>query len=260
MKDHQNNPEVQPAESQQPLVVASDSKREWISYFKEFLMLFLAVFAGFLAENYRENLSDQQKEKQFIRSYIEDLKVDTAAIHSNLIFQKSKKNQLDSLIYLLRENKIKGHENEMYYYGRLLIRTSRFQSNDRTISQLKNSGSMRLIRNEMVADSIVAYQKLVEIIQTNIEDERVERRAADPILAQIFNPFVFDKMLDSSNLLNKPTDNPPLRSYDPELQQDLAYRINLIKGSNIILTTRLNLLNEKAKNIISFLQKEYHLE
>ena len=259
MEGNQNIPEIEPTESQQT-IVASGSKRNCTSYFKEFLMLFLAVFCGFLAENYRDSLSDQQKEKQFVRSYIEDLKEDTAAIQKNLLFQKLKKDQLDSLTYLLREQKIKGYENELYYLGRVLVRTNRFQSNDRTISQLKHTGSMRLIGNENAADSIISYQKLVETILTNIEDERRERREADPLLAQIFDPFVFDKMLDNKMIINKPTDNLPLRSYDPALQKDLAYWIHQIKGSNIILTTRLNLLHEKAKNIIAFLQKEYHLK
>ena len=141
-----------------------------------------------------------------------------------------------------------------------MVRTTRFQSNDRTITQLKYSGSLRLIRNENAADSIISYQKLVDYIFQNQEDERIERRALDPILARMFNPFIFDKMLDEFNNINKPIDNPSLRSYDSGLQMDLAYSINQLKGSNIILKTRLELLNSKAKNIIAFLQKEYHLE
>jgi len=70
---------------------------------------------------------------------------------------------------------------------------------------------------------------------------------------------MFDKMLDNKNNINKPTNNPS-RSYDPSLHEDLAYHINLLKGSNIILTTRLNLLLEKAKNTITFLQKQYNLD
>lgn len=260
MDENKNIPEIQPKENDQPVLHATTVKKNWTSYIKEFLMLFLAVFCGFLAENYRDSLSEQQKEKQFVRSYIEDLKEDTAAIQKNLLFQKLKKYQLDSLTNLLSEQKIKGHENELYYLGRVLVRTTRFQSNDRTISQLKNSGSMRLIRNENVADSIISYQKLIETILTNIEDERRERREADPLLAQIFDPFVFDKMLDNKMIINKPTDNPPLRSYDPALQQDLAYWIHQIKGSNIILTTRLEQLYHRAINMIKFLQKEYSLE
>ena len=234
-------------------------RKKWTHYFWEFLMLFLAVFCGFLAEYQLEHKIEKDREKKFIQTFIEDLKVDTAAIYTNLLFQKRKKNQLDSLIYLLSEQKIKGHENELYYLGRILVRTTRFQNSDRTITQLRYSGSLRLIRNENAADSIISYQKLVDYVMQNIEDERIERRAADPILARIFNPFVFDKMLDEFNNVNKPGNNPPLRSYDIALQQDLAYIINQIKGSNIIITTRLKSLNEKAKNTIAFLKKEYHL-
>jgi hypothetical protein len=239
---------------------APHHKKNWKSYFWEFLMLFLAVFCGFLAEYQLEHKIERDREKKFIQTFIEDLKVDTAAIRANLDFRSTKGRQIDSLIDLLSAQKIKGYENELYYLGRTLVRSNRFQSNDRTITQLKYSGSLRLIRNEAAADSIIVYQKLVDIILANQEDDRIERRSADPLLNRIFNPFVFNKMLDAYNNVNKPTDNPPLRSYDVSYQQDLAYCINQIKGSNIIISTRLNLLHEKATNIIAFLQKEYHLQ
>jgi len=237
-----------------------EGKKNWKSYFWEFLMLFLAVFCGFLAEYQLEHVIEHNREKQFIQSFIEDLKIDTTSINRNLLFQDRKRKQLDSLTNLLSEQKIKGYENELYYLGRVLVRTTRFQSNDRTITQLKYSGSLRLIRNENAADSIISYQKLVDYILQNQEDERIERRAVDPLLARMFNPFIFDKMLDEFNNINKPINNPPLRSYDSGLQMDLAYSINQLKGSNIILKTRLELLNSKAKNVIVFLKKEYHLE
>ena len=239
---------------------AHTSRKKWTHYFWEFLMLFLAVFCGFLAEYQLEHKIERDREKKFIQTFIEDLKIDTAAINKNLLFRNAKGKQLDSLIGLLSEQKIKGYENELYYLGRMLVRTTRFQSNDRTITQLRFSGSLRLIRNESAADSIISYQKLVEIIIANQEDDRIERRSADPLLTRIFNPFVFDKMLDDFNNIIKPVNNPPLRSYDASVQQDLAYCINLIKGSNIIIKTRLELLNEKAKNTIEFLKKEYHLK
>jgi len=235
-------------------------RKKWTHYFWEFLMLFLAVFCGFLAEYQLEHKIERDREKKFIQTFIEDLKFDTAAINKNLLFRKAKGEQIDSLIDLLSEQKIKGYENELYYLGRMLVRTSRFQSNDRTVTQLKFSGSMRLIRNENAADSIISYQKLVDIIIANQEDDRIERRAADPLLTRMFDPFVFNKMLDDFNNIIKPVDNPPLRSYEVPVQQDLAYCINQVKGSNIIIKTRLELLNEKAKNTIEFLKKEYHLK
>ena len=96
---------------------AHTTRKKWTHYFWEFLMLFLAVFCGFLAEYQLEHKIERDRERKFIQTFIEDLKVDTAAINANLQFQKRKRNQLDSLIYLLRENKIKGYEIELYYLG-----------------------------------------------------------------------------------------------------------------------------------------------
>ena len=239
---------------------APHHKKNWKSYFWEFLMLFLAVFCGFLAEYQLEHVIENSREKQFIKSYIEDLKMDTVSISRNLVYQTTRKEQLDSMMNFLETQTIKGNESDFYLLGRLLIRTRRFQTTDRTITQLKNSGALRLIRNEQAADSIISYQKLVETILTNIADEGQERRDVDPLMSSIFDPYVFDKMLDDNNIINKPAGNPPLRSYDASLHQDLAYRIHQLKGSNRILFTRLTQLNNKAAGIITFLQKEYHLE
>ncbi len=235
-------------------------KKNWKTYFWEFLMLFLAVFYGFLAEYQLEHVIENSREKQFIKSYIEDLKLDTASINKNLVYQVARKEQLDSMTHFIETQTVQGNERDFYYLGRMLLRTKRFQASDRTITQLKNSGALRLIRNEEAADSIISYQKLVETILTNIADEALERRDADVIASAIFDPFVFNKMLDDENNIHKPDGNPPLRSYDKLLHLDLAYRIHQLKGSNRILYTRLSLLHEKAVGIISFLQKEYNLK
>ena len=237
----------------------SHGKKTWKEYFWEFLMLFLAVFCGFLAEYQLEHVIERDREKKFIETFIEDLKSDTTDINRVLLFRKQKLERMDSLMLLLSSGQIKGHENELYFFGRTLIRTARFISNDRTITQLKNSGSLRLIRNEQAADSMMSYQSLVATIYLNQDDDRIERRAADPVLSRMFNPFVFDKMVDIVGV-NRITGSPLLRSYDPAVQQDLAYYVHQLKGSDFILQSRLGQLNEKAKNLILFLQKEYHLK
>jgi hypothetical protein len=234
-------------------------RKKWTHYLWEFLMLFLAVFCGFLAENIREKSVERHREKQFIQSFIEDLKTDTATINRNILFRKQKGEQMNSLMLLLSSQKIKGYESDLYYLGRMLVRTNRFQSNDRTIIQLKNSGSLRLIRNEQAADSMISYQKMVELLVTNQDDDRIERRAADPLLSRIFNPFIFDKMVAIDGI-HRPDNNPSLRSYDQNLFLDLAYDIGQIKGSNYLIESRLRILYKKANDLIALLQKEYHLK
>jgi len=61
-------------------------KKKWSEYILEFLMLFLAVFLGFLAENTREHIAERKKEKYLIRMLKQDLIKDTANLH-HLIYK-----------------------------------------------------------------------------------------------------------------------------------------------------------------------------
>jgi hypothetical protein len=55
-------------------------KKNFKEYFLEFLMIFLAVTLGFFAENIRESFTEHHQEKEYILSFYEDLKTDTARI------------------------------------------------------------------------------------------------------------------------------------------------------------------------------------
>ena len=44
------------------------ARKKWTHYFWEFLMLFLAVFCGFLAQNQREHMIEGQREKKYAKS------------------------------------------------------------------------------------------------------------------------------------------------------------------------------------------------
>ena len=105
---------------------------------------------------------------------------------------------------------------------------------------------------------MISYQKLVELIVNNQEDERTERHDVFPVITRMFNPFVFDKMITIDGI-NRPDGTPPLRSYDQNIQQDLAAYVQNIKGSTFLIKGRLELLHIKATNMIALLKKEYHL-
>ena len=57
-------------------------------YLFEFLMLFLAVFCGFLAENYRETLVNKEKELHYIQNIVADLKSDTSDLNFDIYYQQ----------------------------------------------------------------------------------------------------------------------------------------------------------------------------
>ena len=78
-------------------------RKKWAHYFFEFLMLFLAVFAGFLAENWREHIVERKREKEYIRSMIEDLDRDTTELSLDNSIRKEAVLMYDSVITLLNK-------------------------------------------------------------------------------------------------------------------------------------------------------------
>ena len=65
------------------------SRKKWTHYFWEFLMLFLAVFCGFLAEYQLEHKIEKNRENEYVRSLIKDFEYDT--LQFSLTIEKAKK-------------------------------------------------------------------------------------------------------------------------------------------------------------------------
>jgi hypothetical protein len=229
-------------------------------YFKyaigEIILVVIGILIALQLNAWKEENTEKKLVKQYVSSLIEDLKSDTTAIANLIRFREQKFLKMDSLMVMLKNQDIEGNENDLYFFSRILVRTWNFKGNDRTIAQLKSSGSLRLIRNKRVADSIMAYQNLIEAIYGNQDDESDERYKALVYINQIFNPFVFDEMV-TENGFKRPINNPPLRTYDPTLQQDFAHWIHQIKGSDFIISGKLKRLKERSVNLINLLRQEY---
>src|SRR5690349_16926936 len=65
-------------------------RTKWTHYLWEFVMLFLAVFCGFLAENFREHQVEKSRGKQYMLSFYEDLKTDTTKLGEMVLYDDDK--------------------------------------------------------------------------------------------------------------------------------------------------------------------------
>src|SRR5688572_26349633 len=140
-------------------------RKKWTHYFWEFLMLFLAVFCGFLAEYELEHVIEHHREKQYIKSFAEDLRADSIYLQDRIDFVNRRIVMQDSLIALLNAVKKPDNANDIYFLARSIARYFPFNVNDRTIIQLRNAGGMRLIKNKKASDSIVGYYQRVDLIK-----------------------------------------------------------------------------------------------
>ena len=78
------------------------TRKKWTHYLWEFLMLFLAVFCGFLAEYQLEHKIEKDRERQYVKALLSDLKSDTAQLRNLINFRLEKMKTLDTIMYLLK--------------------------------------------------------------------------------------------------------------------------------------------------------------
>lgn len=237
-------------------------RKKWTHYLWEFLMLFLAVFCGFIAENKREHFVEHKREIQFIRSYIEDLKIDIGTLASQIPLFKEKITKIDTLVECLKQATPATGSNKSYLFFWHASWFYKFFPVDRTMQQLKNAGAMRLIRNEMAADSIISYDRETKFIQIHIETA-LYKNGKD---LQVMENKVYDFTRIPGWGLGKPRnslsypENIGLSTYDIPL---ITEYINLLVNAQRDYSSHINYLanlKARAERLILLLQKEYHLE
>lgn len=235
--------------------------KKWREYILEFLMIFLAVTMGFFAESYREHLSDQAKEKEYIQSLIEDLKSDQQLLSQHILHVKAGASLMDSLITLLNTpSLIPDNTGNLYYWARLAPRLNPLSTNSRTFEQLKNSGNFRLIRNLSSSNKIMTYYEkfaLIHLLESGNETEFTEYKK---VAAKIFDPAVFLKMEGNGSEIKRTGENFPLRTTDNQLLQEFSIFSVYMHGTKKGILATDEELKFAGKELIEYLQKEYHLE
>ena len=226
-----------------------EGKKNWKSYIWEFLMLFLAVFCGFLAEWRLEKMIENHREEEYIQSIVEDINADVKQTEK-LIIDVSKRISLsDSLLSALSSGDIQTNSNKAYQLWLMTIGFPDFVQNDRTIQQLKSSGGLRLIRKKAVSDKIMEYDQAVRLMA--VTQNNMNSIAANTTLfSQIFN-FV--------RLNNNAGQQVPLTEIGKKLLNE-AYANKFFWRKNLLgLRQRLTHLNSKGKDVEGFIRNQYHL-
>ena len=235
-------------------------QKKWKEYFFQFFMLFLAVFCGFLAENQREHFIEHQREKKFIRSLIRDLKADTIRLQNYISLRVQKRIYIDSLTHLLSSQLHKQMGNETYYYARQVFNGAPFVSTDGTLQQLKNAGNLRLINNEEVVDSIMAYDAAVKSIYEWDEVDTRIRTTFREMGGYVFSSADFHSTMDTALNFLKPLHNPQLISNDAVAINNVSFQVQYLAAVTLGNTLRGKRLKERATNLLVLLKKEYHYE
>ena len=238
--------------------------KKWTHYFWEFLMLFLAVFCGFLAEYQLEHIIEHQREKIYIRSMIEDLKSDTAnfsVVINNFLENEAR---LEIVLRGFEEGRKNNSENwaGQFVYSATMGFADFFYT-DRTLQQLKNSGGMRLIRSEEASSGIIQYDAAIKDLNAEL---RVLSETQEAYMEMADKVWSFEKMFKDQGVIKWQWD--PLLAvtknyWTTSNQADFEYLYN--KGSRYYdiyfwLKVQLEKCRKGAIALISLLTKEYHIK
>jgi hypothetical protein len=236
-------------------------RKKWTHYFWEFLMLFLAVFCGFLAEYALEHKIEADREKQYARSMVEDLKLDTTALNRVIQLRTKRLEIIDSFFLLLNEPVDTNQLSNLYFYSLQVTRFAmvQFIYNDGTIQQLK-TGSLRLIRKQIVSDSIVQYDSRVRRLEKIQEREEINIQNFQPYRFKIFDGHIYYQMVTENDRYRRPAGNPALLEYTKEDLNNLITSLSIIKASNVACRSFSVDLRNKAASLLNTIKKEYHFQ
>ena len=239
---------------------AHTSRKKWTHYFWEFLMLFLAVTLGFFVENQREHYIEHRREKQFIASLLNDLGLDTITLNAVISARVERTKNIDSALFPLTKLATDRLPSGLYSNLYNSMFGLYFFPNNGTVTQLKSSGGLRLIRKRYVVDSVESYDQQVRRLMVRQDDDRILCSEYQRILFRLLSgKDVFDTFYDSTYAVRSATPERTIkidRTYLTEIINHLLHLRNQTRYDNYVAL----FAKQKARVMIEFLKKEYRLK
>jgi len=236
--------------------------KKWKEYFLEFVMIFLAVTMGFIAENLREHITDRAKEKQYIVGFIHNIKDDEANLHHVIQFDTRLVKGIDSMLKLSHVNMAVDSNRWSFYYIAMqyFYNTASFKSNDATLQQLKNTGDYRVIEKDHVADSLIKYDTDIHNIYSQGNYYEAYFKDILSRLDELTDMTVFGdtSFVKEGKMMNKPF--PKLRDDNGKLpilfNKIFDFKIITYSYAENYLKPQLR----NTRNLKAFLEKEYDIK
>ena len=246
-------------------------KKNWKSYFWEFLMLFLAVSLGFYAENIRESILHKKEMKTQLNSMLSDLQSDIILLGSVTDRNSHSAQMADSLIEMLHSDIT--NTTEIYFAARTVTaNVGYYYTNSKSFDQLKTAGLLRYIKNKALLDSIGTYYVSFQWLANQIDLLRLKLDEIHKGNTLLFNSYVFQQMMANIKIIssgslggqrtniNKPLVKPSLLSADARDINTVSLNYHYYSNTMKFYTRNAIALQNRAKGLIELIKKEYHLD
>ena len=237
------------------------SKSKWKEYFFQFFMLFLAVFCGFFAEYQLEHKIEGDREITYMQSMIEDLEKDTANLTYVINSFQQINLHMDTVLNFYPALS-EGYTEVFFRNFRVLRGYPDFIYSDRTMLQLKNSGAMRLIRNEKVVGGIVNYDSNIrDLVNVDIPSLDIDFGTSLNLTRQLLDYAKLEHDLDTKSSSQMEDEKGIyLLKNDKALLGELNNVIRDLREVYTVIREKDIALKNEAKGLIALIKKEYNLD
>ena len=219
----------------------------------------LAIILGAIGENYREEYSNENIERNMERETLiamaNDLSTDTMNLDKSIKNKSEKEILAKKLIYLITANNI-NNTKDIYYCARVMTSREVFSASEGAVTQLQNSGGYSMIKSKKIIEQINKYHYLKEkIYKLNDTEEHIliQYRIA---ASKIFKADVLSNMLNANEFKNykysiKPLDkNVLLFATSPSLINEFVFWVSSANGNQSSNKAQMLLLKELGKELI----------
>ena len=232
-------------------------EKPWKEYLLEGLMIFLAVSMGFIAENIREHLSEENKKKELVEMVALDFERDINQLdyHKQLAVDKIKR--CDTLIMLLDSNNSKVDQDKYY---RLLTQMQWwwfFNSNNKSRSEADSKGYLSSVQNTDLAYSILKY----EFFNTDYKSVEEEEMKAMDLFRSIAPNITDHKIFDQYSILTTNFPQSSKKGIKKIMLDDIIktkYVLSELKHANSGYIQDVDSMKVYAHKAIENIKKQYH--
>ena len=233
------------------------ARKKWTHYFWEFLMLFLAVTLGFFVENQREHYVEHTRAKEFATLMYEDLKKDTMFFREGSERFKMIIGHQDSLSKLLQDQSENADHYAVIKHWINGVWGLSFTPNQATYEQMKNSASLRYVKNIRLINNMQDYYN------TSLPNIDHYHRVQSELTENRMVPFIEDHIdYREADFLTSVihTDKPELFDWNKRAAIKLYNMMALLRDQNNSLNSKYQAAVKKAIDVMELLKQEYHLK
>ncbi|MDT0558186.1 DUF6090 family protein [Ichthyenterobacterium sp. W332] len=238
-------------------------------YFKyaigEIILVVLGILIALQINNWNETQKGNKLAKNYAIGLVRDLSLDTSQLNNYIKFHERTISGLNALIRHKDKDLNNTSVNDSVYklFRLNCLNIAEFESNQNTLTQIKNTGDLVLF-DEQIRDSIIVNELSYNSV---LSQGRFYKNAYDDNMELSKKVFDYTVFIDTTYFILKNNTRLytgkqfPKANYDHGLKQLLFNEITILKGvSELYLAGELKPHLKNTERIINFLSKTYDLK